>query len=98
MKKNIEVKGLKKAVGDYQKANAGGAYDARYGTMMLDCNTGELWTDEFYSLGHNDWKEYHEQSIINLSGFMMEHQGEDFKVNMVTVKEYAIKAIEEYNE
>lgn len=97
MKKNIEIKGIKKAVGDYNRANANGFYGARYGNMMLNRNTGEVWTDEFYSLGHNEWKEYHDKSIINLVGYMAEYHNDDFAVNMTTVKEFASKAIAAFN-
>lgn len=63
----MKIKGIKKAVGDFNKLNAGGYYDPRYGILMLDRNSGEVWTDEFYSLGHNSFKVYHDEAIINLS-------------------------------
>lgn len=98
MKKSIiKVTGVKKAVGDYNRANAGGCYDARYGKLMLDCNTGKLWTDEFYDLGHNSWIVYHDNAVINLVSFIYERVQDDFKVNMSTVKKYAEKAIAEFN-
>lgn len=34
--------GLKKAVGEYKKYNAGGKYSPEYGLLMLDKSTGEL--------------------------------------------------------
>lgn len=96
MSEDIKISGLKKAVGDNKRANADGAYSPRYGYMMLDRNTGEVWTDEFYSLGRNSWKEYHDPAIINLISFISERVQEDFHVTMETVKEYAHKAIAEY--
>lgn len=51
----IKIKGVKKAVGDYKRTNAEGWFSPRYGYLMLDRSTGEVWTDEFYSLGHNEW-------------------------------------------
>lgn len=91
------LKGLKKAVGDYQRANKGGQYDARYGVLMLDRSTGELWTDEFYSLGHNTWKEYHDKSIIKLLKYTDEQFIDTSEINMQNVRRWAEKVIEEYN-
>ena len=79
------IKGLKEAVGDYKRANSEGAYSPRYGVLMYDKSTGELWTDEFYSLGHNSWKEYHSESIVNLSSLMRERGVE---VNMKNVRAF----------
>ena len=84
----MKIKGIKKAVGDYQRANAGGYYSPQYGNLMLDLETGELWTDEFYSLGHNQWKEYKSDKIIDL-GKRIEAKG--LEVNMKNVKEYCEK-------
>lgn len=81
----MKIKGLKKAVGDYKRANEGGPYSPRYGFLMFDLSDGELWVDEFYSLGHNDWKEYHSNSIVNL-GHMMSEKG--IGVNMKNVKNF----------
>lgn len=48
----MKIKGLKTAVGDYKRANKEGYYSPRYGYLMFDRESGEIWTDEFYSLGH----------------------------------------------
>lgn len=95
--KNIKVKGLKKAVGDYQRANAGGPYDPRYGYMYLDRSTGELWTDEHYDLGHSWQTHYHDPAIINIIRYIADHEKHSFNVNMAIVKKYAEQAISEYN-
>ena len=63
----MKISGLKKAVGEYQRANAGGYYSPRYGNLMFDPSDGTVWTDEFYSLGHNSWKEYHDRNITCIS-------------------------------
>ena len=76
----------KKAVGDYNRANKGGVYSPRYGYIMLDRESGNVWTDEFYSLGRNDWKQYHSPHIVNLSGYMAER---GISVNMANVREAA---------
>lgn len=81
-----KVKGIKKAVGDYNRANKGGVYSPRYGYIMLDRASGDVWTDEFYSLGHGDWKQYHSPHIVNLSGYMAER---GISVNMANVREVA---------
>lgn len=81
----MKIKGLKKAVGEYQRANKGGYYSPRYGCLMFDKSDGELWTDEFYSLGHNSWKEYHSDTIVNLGSMMSE---QEIPVTMQNVKEF----------
>lgn len=86
--KGIKIKGLKKAVGDYQRLNSGGCYSPRYGYLMYDKEDGSLWTDEFYSLGHNNWKKYESESIINL-GKIMTDKG--FDINMKNVREFIEK-------
>lgn len=80
-----KITGLKKAVGDYQRANAEGAYSPRYGCLMYDKADGKIWTDEFYSIGHNDWKEYHSDNVVNL-GSMMEER--EIEVSMANVREF----------
>lgn len=64
--KKVEITGVKEAIKDYEEFNSGGRYDPHYGCMMLDRSTGEVWTDEFYSLGHNSWKHYDDPAIVNL--------------------------------
>lgn len=84
----LKLQGLNKAIGDYHRANSGGPYSPRYGVLMLDKSTGEIWTDEFYSLGQNDWKEYHSNDIINL-GLIMENEG--YEINRDSVKDFVFK-------
>lgn len=86
----LKIKGLKKAVGEYTRANAGGYYSPRYGCLMFDKSTRELWIDEFYSIGHNSWNQYHSESIINL-GRIMERLG--IEVNMQNVKSFIAENI-----
>lgn len=89
----MKITGIKKAVGEYKRANAGGYYHPRYGCLMLDRSTGEVWCDEFYSLGHNSWKEYHDAAIINIGRIIC---GDDETVSMATVKAYAERICAEY--
>ena len=86
----MKITGIRAAVKDYKEANAGGAYSPRYGYLMLDRNSGEIWTDEFYSLGHNNWKNYNDPAIINIEPYI------DGKVTMQTVKETALRLCEEW--
>lgn len=81
----MKIKGLKKAVGDYQRANSEGFYSPSYGYLMFDSEDGQLWTDEFYSLGHNEWKEYHSDTIVNLGAMMAERE---IPVNMANVRQF----------
>lgn len=85
MTKTLKITGLKKAIGEYKRYNAGGYYSPRYGYLMFDKSTGELWTDEFYSLGHNSWNEYHSEDVINLGAMMAEN---GLEINMQNVKEF----------
>lgn len=87
---NKKITGLKKAVGDYQKANAEGHYSPRYGYLMYDKENGNLWTDEFYSLGHNEWKDYHSDTIINLGLMMAERE---IEINMKNVRDFIEKVL-----
>ena len=81
----IKIKGLKKAIGTYNRINAGGCYSPLYGYLMFDKSTGELWTDEFYSIGHNSWNEYPSTDVINL-GKEMTFRG--IEITMQNVKEF----------
>ena len=81
----MKINGLKKAVGDYQSLNREGGFSPWYGELMYDTETGEIWTDEFYSIGHNTWREYHSKTIVNLGEMMGE---KDIAVNMKNVKEF----------
>lgn len=83
----IKIKGLKQAIGDYNRANAEGYYSPSYGYLMFDPSTGEIWCDYFYSLGHNSWKEYHDPAIIDL-GRAMRDRDPDCKISMATVKAF----------
>ena len=83
----MKIKGLKKAIGDFKRANAGGQYSPRYGRLMFDKSTGKIWTDEFYSIGHNQWIEYPSDSIERIDNDeYFFYKG----ISMKTVKEYVI--------
>ena len=79
------IKGLKKAVGDYNRANAGGKYDPFYGLLMFNKETGEIWTDEFCSGGHDSYRNYADENIVNLGRMMKEVE---MPVSMANVKKF----------
>ena len=83
----LKLKGLNKAIGDYHRANSGSPYSPRYGVLMLDKSTGEIWTDEFYDLGHNHFAVYKSDDIINL-GYRMENEG--WEITRDNIKEYCL--------
>lgn len=94
----IKIIGVRKAVGDYKRYNKGGYYSPEYGYLMINRKTGEVWTDYFYSLGHNEWKQYRDRAIINLFGWKMEQAKYfDDEVNMANVRNWATACINEYN-
>lgn len=86
----MKIKNLKKAVGDYQRANKDGSYSPSYGELMFDKSTGELWTNYFYDLGHNSWKEYHDEDVINV-GRRMRELG--VVVNMSNVRNFIMSNV-----
>lgn len=81
----MKITGLKKAVGDYKELNAGGPYDSIYGELMFNTATGEIWTDEFCSIGHNSCNVYDSDTIINLGKMMKKLE---ISVSMENVKEF----------
>ena len=91
----MKIIGIKVAVGDYKRANKGGMYSPRYGRMMLDRKTGEVWTDVFYDIGHNTWTEYRNPAIINLGRLIGDNND---TVNMQTVRKYAEASCAKYSD
>lgn len=89
----MEIKGIKKAVRLYKEANEGGYYSPRYGMLMLDRSTGEVWCDEFYDFGHNSYVQYKDAAVINLASEIYSAGDE---VNTITAEQYASKLCETY--
>lgn len=58
----MKIKGLKKIAGESKKLT--GFYSPEYLQLNYNTNTGEAWTDYYYSIGHNSWTEYNEPDII----------------------------------
>lgn len=94
----MEIKGIKGAVKDYRSANKYGFLSPSYGYLMIDLEDGEVWTDYFCSIGHNNWNEYHKDSIVNLINYI-QYIGVDIRdepVNASNVKAWAEKAVAHY--
>ena len=54
--------GLRKAAGESKGLR--GIYDAAYLQVNYDKNTGEVWTNYHYDLGHSCQTYYHDDDII----------------------------------
>lgn len=54
----MKIKGIKKAVGDYRRIIDRG----NVARIMMDTQTGEVWTDEFVSV--NSWIEYSDPNVV----------------------------------
>lgn len=78
----MRIHGLKAAVGEYLRVNAEGCYSANYGYLMYDMESGELWVDEYYSVGRTSRKVYKSPAIINV-GEMMIDRGMDVSMRRV---------------
>lgn len=83
-----KIIGLKKAIGDYKRANSGGQFSSHYGLLMYNVLDGTIWTEEHevseeyiyneHSLEYNDY-------IVNV-GRMMKEMG--VKINLNNVKAF----------
>lgn len=90
----MKIKGIKKAVGAYHRANAGGYYSIEYGYLMLDRSTGEVWTDYYVSLGRNSWSVYDDPAIVDLGRLIVDR---GCPVCMVTVRLWGQRLCDAYN-
>ena len=77
----MKLHGLKKAVGDYQRANAGGVYSPIHGDMMLDTATGEIWTDEQTG---NNYRRYDSDTVVCLNNAILDSR---IAVTMDSIRE-----------
>ena len=89
--KTMEIKGIKKAVGNYHRFN--NKEWNTHGYLMIDRETGEVWTDEIIGGG---WINYSDKSIINLLRWAAENGANVESVNMSNVKKWAETACEEW--
>lgn len=88
----MRIHGLKAAVGEYLRANVEGYYSPKYGYLMYNMDSGELWVDEYYSVGRTSRKIYQSKSIVNI-GEMMIDKGID--VSMRGVRDFIANEFEQ---
>lgn len=80
-----KITGIRKAVRDYKELNKGGAYSPIYGLLMYDIETGNLWTDEHYDLGHGSYRNYDSGTVVNLGRMMQDRY---IEINEANVKQF----------
>lgn len=91
----IEIIGLNKAVDDYKGAIMADN-DLSCACLMLNRDTGEIWTDIFTSI--NKSFEYKEPSIVNLIEWIALKTNDDFEIDIGFIKSCAERCCEEYQE
>lgn len=81
----MKLKGIKKVCGETKtlKPNTGAYYQ-----VFVNKKTQYVWADFHYSIGHNEWSEYHSNDIIDC-GFVSS------PMTMSELKEMVITAIEQ---
>ena len=85
----MKVKGIKKAVGEYNRwVNSG---YGRIADIMMDISNGEIWCDVF--LSRNSWKVYHTEDVISITAIMFNYEIHD--VNQDNIKKTLIYAMED---
>ena len=89
----MKIKNLRKAVSYYKECNAGGRYDSRYGILMLDRASGELWVDEYSDFGRNSFTAYNNPALCNLSRRM---EMAEININESSVRMFAEKLCEQW--
>lgn len=88
-----KIIGLKRAVGEYRRANRNGHLSPEYGYLMFDRSTGELWTDFFSDFGHGSFEEYYDSNIVRIDADM---KGLGYNVTMKDVRNYIQSEYPEY--
>ena len=59
----LRMSGLRIVAGETKSLS--GPYSPEYLQLSYDRSTGEVWTDFFVSIGHNDWAVYHDENVLN---------------------------------
>ena len=101
---SITIKGVKEAVGDYNRLNKGGKYRPQEGRIMLNRATGDVWTDAY---SHNEHTEIvYPEPIIRLDNWMQQlgycgrHEPAAevsmLIIDMQTVRDEAEKIVEQW--
>lgn len=86
------IKGLKKAVGDFKRYNAGGPYSDRYGILYFNISEREVFANEYIGFGRGNsiWP----NDNISLISKMMKEENpylEESKITMSEVKNFIEK-------
>lgn len=93
----MKLQGLKKTIGEYRRANAGGYYSPRYGRLMLNIGNGHIWCDEYYDLGHAEHTIYYNPDIVCISRAYYDEQQNEYSndvfepLTMKTLKSFITK-------
>lgn len=61
---NLKIKGLKKASGETCNWNS---RSGGYTEIFYNRDSGEVWTVDQVSIGHNSWTEYDDPAIIKVA-------------------------------
>lgn len=67
----LRMSGLRTVAGETKSLT--GSYSPEYLQLNYDRSTGEVWTDFFFSIGHNDWAVYHDKNILNCGNLCAPH-------------------------
>lgn len=67
----LRMSGLRTVAGETKSLS--GPYSPEYLQLNYDRSTGEVWTDFFFSVGHNDWAVYHDKNILNCGNLCSPH-------------------------
>lgn len=59
----LKMSGLRKVAGETRSLS--GPYSPEYLQLNYDRSTGEVWTDFFSSIGHNNWTQYQDENVLN---------------------------------
>ena len=67
----LRMSGLRTLAGETKSLT--GSYSPEYLQLTYDRSTGEVWTDFFFSVGHNDWAVYHDKNVLNCGNLCTPH-------------------------
>lgn len=59
----LRMSGLRTVAGETKSLT--GSYSPEYLQLNYDRSTGEVWTDFFFSVGHNNWTKYQDENVLN---------------------------------
>lgn len=83
-----KIKGIQKAVGEFQRYDSNSAFSPTFLVLLFDTESYSLWTEEYYRLGLNNWREFNSDTVVDLGSMMGERR---IPINMKNVKEFVAK-------